>query len=90
MEAVIVCIGSDGARAIAEILDYEIVEVVEAEEVQTAWEAELKALDMIMYEELWERIEAEEKEEYPPQYIKKLTSQVIDRKPKYIRARTTC
>lgn len=90
MEAVIVCIGSDGARAIAEILDYEIVEVVEAEDVRTAWEAELKAVDMIMYEELWERIEEEEKEEYPPQYIKKLTSQVIDRKPKYIRARTTC
>ncbi|PHD85495.1 hypothetical protein [Bacillus toyonensis] len=83
MEVVIVC--SMGAIAIGELVGFEL----EVEEIRREFEAELTVADLITFDEVGEEWE-EEKEEYPRHEVKVMRSQVIIRKPKHIRARTTC
>lgn len=76
MEVVIVCSG--GGIAIGALV----------EEIREELNNAMKFDEMIKCEDIddWE----EENAEYPRHEVKVMRSQVISRKPKHIRARTTC
>ncbi|HDR8052160.1 TPA: hypothetical protein QCY45_002970 [Bacillus cereus] len=76
MHVVIVC--SSGGLSIGTLVD----------EIREEFNNAMEFDEMIKYEDIDDY--EEEKPEYPRHEVKAIRSQVIIRKPKHIRARTTC